>query len=66
MAILRPRGFKSTSMMESHPKSKLIKIFEFRESPIEIMDDVIKWAEKVTEENKSYYNKAYRWKKDYL
>ena len=51
--------------MESHPKSNLIRFFEFVNTPIERIEDIIKWAEKVINENEKYYNKKYNWRKDY-
>ena len=64
IAILRPRGFRSTFMMESHPKSHLIKTFEFKVTPLEVIDKVIKWAERITKYTENQFNKNYVWRKD--
>jgi hypothetical protein len=57
MAILRPVGFKSTSMMESNPKTDSIKIFEFEHTALERMNEVVKW-----EENIAHYKMEYKWR----
>jgi hypothetical protein len=35
IAILRPKNFRSTFMMESNPQNRLINIFEFNSNPEE-------------------------------
>ena len=62
MAILRPVGFKSTSMMESNPKTDSIRTFEFEHTPLERMNEAVKWAEKVIEENIAHYKTEYKWR----
>ena len=66
IAILRPRGFKSSFMMDVHHKLKLIKIFEFKETPEERINDILRWAEILTSANEKHYNRKYTWRKDYL
>jgi hypothetical protein len=64
IAILRPIGFRSTFMMESYPKSHLIKTFEFKLTPLEVIEEVIKWAEMITKYNENYFNKKYVWRRE--
>ena len=35
IAILRPKAYRSTFMMDSHPLSRLVKAFEFEKVPDE-------------------------------
>jgi hypothetical protein len=62
IAILRPTRYQSTSMMEFNPKTDLIKIFEFKHTPLEIMNDAVIWAEKLTDENVANYKMKYWWR----
>jgi hypothetical protein len=62
IAILRPIGYLSTFMMEFNPKTEYIKVFEFEDTALERMDDVVKWAEKITNENVSNYKTKYLWR----
>jgi hypothetical protein len=64
IAILRPKGYRSTFMMDSHPQSSLVTSFEFERSPFDRMGDVIKWAETVVKKNEAYYNEEYEWRKE--
>lgn len=44
-------------MMVPNPKTDSIKIFEFEQKALEKMNDVIDWAERVTN-----YNVIYEWR----
>jgi hypothetical protein len=48
-AVLRPKGKGSTSMIERE-RSPDIKVFEFNRSPLEKLDNVMTWAEKMVKE----------------
>jgi hypothetical protein len=63
IAVLRPKAYRSTFMMDSHPQSGLIRSFEFEKSPLERMADVIVWAEEIVKKNEEYYNNEYEWRK---
>jgi len=46
LALLRPKGEKSTAMIEDNTLDfPFIKTFEFSDSPFEVIDAAIKWAE---------------------
>lgn len=46
LCLLRPQGHKSTSMIADHiEESAFIKLFEFDQSPLEILDVALDWAE---------------------
>jgi hypothetical protein len=62
IAVLRPRGYKSTFMMESNPQTNSIKIFEFERSALEKMNDVLNWAEEVIEKRIAHYKIEYKWR----
>jgi hypothetical protein len=49
-------------MMEFNPKTDLINVFEFKNTPLERVDDAVNWAERVTDENVANYKMKYRWR----
>jgi hypothetical protein len=65
MAILRPEGEGSTYMIgdESILGLNYIKIFDFRNSPLEVIDDAIIWAEELVTKRSIELDKIYPWRK---
>jgi len=65
LALLRKKGEKSTSMIGSDHLVDLnyFNLFEFDESPIEVLDEAIKWAEGIVEKREKSYGVEYPWRK---
>lgn len=63
IALLRPKGIGSTYMIGENPDSSCIKEFVFEESPTEVLDDAIVWAEGIAKRRTEFYNKKYHWRK---
>jgi hypothetical protein len=62
-AFLRPRGKGSTYMIgDDEVELRFIKHFEFVDSPLEVMEEVIVWAEGMSAERQETYAKAYPWR----
>ncbi len=64
LALLRPRRKGSTYMIgDDEIDLDYIKVFEFDESPISVLDEVIKWSEEVISKRTDYYDDKYPWRK---
>lgn len=65
LAFLRPVGVGSTYMIGDDELTDLnfIKTFEFEQAPLEVIDDVIDWAEKFVSERMKKYENFYPWRK---
>lgn len=61
LAVLRPKGKGSTYMIGAE-RSPDIEFFEFKNSPLEMLDTVITWAEKMMEEKMKLRKKTYPWR----
>jgi hypothetical protein len=64
LALLRPLGSGSTFMIGDAALVDInyIHIFEFKDSPIEVLDEAINWAEGLAKVRSEAYNKAYPWR----
>jgi hypothetical protein len=64
LALLREKGKRSTFMIGDEPIDyNYIRKFEFDKSPLNILDEVIEWAEKKNIDRIEYYKTAYPWRK---
>jgi len=65
LALLRPEGRGSTYMIGNDEIIDFgyINVFEFRNSPIGILDTAIAWAEELVKKRIEKYKKAYPWRK---
>jgi len=61
LAILCPKNYRSTYMIDIQPSNNSIKLFEFNNSPSECVDEMIEWAEDITLKNESHYRR-YPWR----
>lgn len=63
-AVLAPEDSRSTYMIgaEEIIDVNYIQTFEFREDPIEVLDDATKWAEQTLEERMNAYQQRYPWR----
>jgi hypothetical protein len=63
-ALLRPIGSGSTYMVgdDSLVDINYIRLFEFSDTPLSILNSVQEWAEKIAEQRAVAYNKAYPWR----
>lgn len=64
LAVLRVKGKRSTYMIgnKCSPDTPYIKIFEFEKTPLEVINDAIKWAENHLKKRKKTFNE-YPWRK---
>jgi hypothetical protein len=64
LILLRPKDKPSTYMIgdESLVDINYIRIFEFRKSPLEVIDAAIKWAEELVKKRIKKYEKVYPWR----
>lgn len=63
LAVLRKKGSGSTRMIGHEEfSSKYIRVFEFEDSPVQVIDDVITWVESEIEEFEDYYSDLYDWR----
>jgi hypothetical protein len=65
LAFLHPKDSGSTYMVGDAPLVDInyIKNFTFKHSPLEIMDESIKWAEELVKIREDVYNERYPWRK---
>jgi hypothetical protein len=65
LAMVRPRGVASTSMIgdASLVDIRHIRIFEFDDTPLEALDEAVRWAEALATERAQQYDAAYRWRR---
>jgi hypothetical protein len=64
LAVLRPRGSGSTYMIgDDHLVDvNFINVCEFEETPLNVLDEVIEWAEGIAAERVEAYRGAYPWR----
>ena len=64
LALFRPKGLGSSFMMgdEDLVDYNFIKVFEFEETPLEVMETAIGWAETFAAKRASAYDAAYPWR----
>jgi hypothetical protein len=64
LAALRPRGSGSTYMIGDDHLVDLneVKVYEFEETPLHVLGDVIDWAEGIAADRAEAYGKAYPWR----
>ncbi|WP_141551701.1 hypothetical protein [Natrinema sp. CBA1119] len=63
LAILRKKGSGSTRMIAHEEfSSKYIRVFEFDDSPVQVIDDVITWVESEIDGFEDYYSDLYDWR----
>jgi len=64
LALLREKGKRSTYMIgDERIDYNYINVFEFEKSPLNILDEVIEWAEKKNINRIEQYKKEYPWRK---
>jgi hypothetical protein len=65
LAVLRPRGSGSTYMIGDDHLVDLnfINVFEFEETPLNVLGDVIDWAEVIAANRSEAYGRAYPWRR---
>lgn len=65
LALLRPKGKRSTYMIgdEHLVDYRYINLFEFENSPLEVLDLAINWAENLVKERVKQYGEYYPWRK---
>jgi hypothetical protein len=61
LALLRKKGKKSTSMIGTDHLVDInyFKLFEFNESPIEVLDEAVGWAESIIKKREESYGNEY-------
>ncbi len=67
-ALLRPKQGGSTWMIgdEHLVDYNFIRVFEFEDSPLEVLDEAIKWAETFAMKRAEQYEKYYPWYKKFI
>jgi hypothetical protein len=65
LGLLRPEGSGSTRMIgdDNLVDVNFIRTFEFKHTPLEIIDSVINWAENIASNRQKAYNDEYPWRK---
>lgn len=61
LAIVHPKKYRSSYMIDINPSNKSIREFEFDKSPLECLENVIQWAEDRIRKNESHY-RGYPWR----
>lgn len=66
-ALLRPKQGGSTWMIGDEPlvDYNFIRIFKFENSPLEVLDEVVRWAESLVRERIERYREHYPWYRKY-
>lgn len=66
LAVLRPLQSASTYMIgdDTLVDINFIRIFEFQQTPLSVLDDVIAWAEEIARARVIAYDKAYPWRRE--
>ena len=65
LAFIRQRGKESTSMIgdESIVDYNFLNLFEFENSPLEVLNSVILWAEDIIKQRTQGYEREYPWRR---
>ncbi|MCL0064619.1 hypothetical protein M1N84_01800 [Dehalococcoidia bacterium] len=66
LAVLRPFQSASTHMIgdDTLVDINFIRIFEFEQTPLTVLDDVIAWAEEIARTRSKAYDKTYPWRRE--
>jgi len=66
-ALLRPKQGGSTWMIGDEPlvDYNFIRIFKFENSPLEVLDEAVGWAESLVRERIERYREHYPWYRKY-
>jgi hypothetical protein len=63
LAVLRQKDEGSSYMIaHKHFTNKYVELFEFHDTPLEVIDDAIEWADNLTSEMTEKYNNIYPWR----
>lgn len=64
LAVLRPSQVASTYMVgdDTLVDINFIRVFEFEQTPLRVLDNVIAWAEEIARARAIAYTKAYPWR----
>ncbi|WP_380676249.1 hypothetical protein [Salinigranum sp. GCM10025319] len=65
LALLRPKGSGSTRMFGEGPLQDInhVELFEYEDTPLEVIDDAVAWAEDYAQNRSELYTEHWEWRK---